>query len=155
MKRALMAIMIFLTMFATAFAETIYVWTDANNIMHFSDRPPDGIEYSEISGSSRPSASVEERLGYDLMVEQARVNSQQYELEKQQKKREAQVQKQEQMLTARRAHVQAQRQVLREQIKALKDRALSPTFSQGMRDAQIEVLEKKIAQLEAQENNQP
>ena len=154
MKQIQIMVTIILILSPPAIAETVYEWTDADHTKRFSDRPPPpGTEYSEIVTSSRPSESTDERPGFNKMIEDAREESRRYEFEQQKKREEAQAIKKEKEQATRQTRIQDQRRDLERQIKALRNRALSTTFSQGMRDAQIKALENKIKQLETEAEN--
>ncbi len=137
-------------------ADTIYRWTDEQGVQRFSnDPPPEGIEKfkkSETQASPPQNRSTveERRPGYDQMVRQASAEARQLE---HQRKAEAAAEASEKKRLAeaqRKQKIQAERNLLEQQIEAIKNRALSPTFPPGMKQAQIDKIKKQI---EALENN--
>jgi hypothetical protein len=71
-------------------------------------------------------------------------------MEQQRRDREAHARrlKQKAAEERRKAEIQARRAELEKQIKAVKRRAVSPTYSQGMKNARIRELQQQIDQLE-------
>ncbi len=155
MKKAILS-MIVLWLWAAPMsgAETIYTWTDSNGIQRYSThQPPEGIrDYKKIeSPTPSPEASKateKSRDSYNRMVEEARQESKQRELKRKQEDA-ARTKKERQKAEAeKQARIQAQRELLEKQIEALENRALSPTYSSGMRQAQIDELRNQIKKLE-------
>ncbi len=131
-----------------AAAETIYTWTDAEGTKRFSNSPPpEGVKTFQKQ-TVRPSDDAtqspgQRRSSFDRMVENATAESNQLEQRRQAAKaaaqqREAEME-QKQQDDARRKH-------LEEQIEAIRKRGLSPTYSKGMRDAQIKKIQQQIDQ---------
>jgi hypothetical protein len=138
-----------------AIAETIYTWTDAEGKLHFSDEvPPDTVTgYKKIQtapDSSVPSnVSPERRSSYDFMVEKAKREAQQNE---QQRRNEAEAREKQEKREAElrhKARIEPEKRRLEKAIKDIENRALSPTFSMGMKKAQIEALRKELETLTA------
>jgi uncharacterized protein YlxW (UPF0749 family) len=136
-------------------AETIYTWTDSEGKQHFSDEvPPEAVtNYKEIQtapdSSGRSDASPERRTSYDFMVEKAKREASQSE---QQRRKEAEAREKEEKREAelrRKARIEPERRRLEQAIKGVENRALSPTFSMGMKKAQIEKLRKELEELTA------
>ena len=138
-----------------ASAETIYTWTDKDGIKRFSNEPPpEGIEAHRIEAVPTPDKvddrAQKRRSSFDRMVEDAAAESR--ELEKQRKEAEAAraAELQRQAELERRRQIDAQRRQLEERINAVRKRALSPTYTKGMQEAQIEAIRKQINELSGQ-----
>lgn len=136
--------------------DKIYMWTDSQGIRHYSSRPPGdkAADVTVIDATDDPSSGSDQqntrRESFDRMVDRA--NSQARRLEEQRRREEAaeaEKRKQEE-IQRRQAELEAKRKALQEKIKVLENRALSPTFSQGMRDNLIKDLQEQIDELENQ-----
>jgi hypothetical protein len=136
-------------------AGTIYTWIDTEGKRHFSDEPPPDTvtDYKKTQtdpdSPGQTNLSPERRVSYDQMVEKAKKEALQSE---QQRRIEAQSRAIQEKLEAekrRKARIEPERQRLEQAIKDLENRALSPTFSMGMKKAQIEKLRKKLEALMA------
>jgi hypothetical protein len=139
---------------ANSSSKTIYSWTDENGVQRFSDHsPPEGVaNFKQFESPSippdSPEATDERRPSYDQMVRRASQNAQRME---QQRKAEAAARAAEEKRLAekrRQAKIKAERNRLLQQIEAIRNRALSPTFPQGMKEAQIDKIQKQIDALE-------
>jgi hypothetical protein len=139
---------------ANSSSKTIYSWTDKDGVQRFSDHyPTENVENfkqfeSQTIPSNSPGASDERRPSYDQMVRRASQDARRME---QQRKAEAAARAAEKKRLAeerRQAKIKAERSRLLQQIEAIKNRALSPTFPQGMKDAQIKKIQKRIDALE-------
>jgi Domain of unknown function (DUF4124) len=139
---------------AAVAADTIYSWKDVNGIQRFSsDPPPEGIkDFHKIESQASPPAdrhpSNQRRSSYDEMVQQASQEADQLE---QQREAEAAALAAEKKRTAdarQKEATSAARQRLQEQLDALSNRAVSPTFSQGMKNAQMDQIKKEMERLE-------
>lgn len=139
---------------APAIAGTIYSWTGPDGRQHFSDKPPpDTISDYKVletvpdaSGPQPP--SEKRRSSFDQMVEKAGHEAKQMEQQRR-KAAEARAAEQKREAEARRkARIEPERQRIQKAIQALENRALSPTFSMGMKNAQIEALRKELKKLE-------
>lgn len=140
-------------------AETIYTWTDSNGVQRYSNQqPPEGItDYKKIESSAPssvdPNANEKNRKSYDHMIEEVRQESQQRELKRRQEDAErAKIEKQK-AEADKKARIQAKREILEKKIKDLENRALSPTYSAGMRQAQIDEIRNQIEKLEESANS--
>lgn len=136
-------------------ADTIYTWTDEQGVKRFSNHaPPEGIENfqtleSQPLPSQTPNAADERRSSYDQMVKQASDEAQQLE---RQREAEAAARAEENKRLAeaqRNEKIEAQRSQLEQQIESINKRALGPTFTQGMKQAQIDKIKKQIQALES------
>jgi predicted nucleic acid-binding Zn-ribbon protein len=153
--KSVMALILFtgLLSAATVSADTVYSWTDEQGVQRFSnDPPPEGIEFFKKFESPTPpqnrSAVEERRSSYDQMVRKASEETLQLE---QQREAEAAAQATEKKRMAeaqRKEKIQNERNRLDRQIEAIAKRALSPTYTQGMKQALINEIKKQIAALE-------
>lgn len=140
--------------------EKIYHWTDENGVQHFSSSPPaDGsMDVETFKSLNRPEADQNgtnvQREAYKQMLEKQKVESQKLEQAREREKQALEVEKKQKAEQARQAEIQRQKENLQQQIDALNNRGLSPTFPKGMRDSQIEALQKKIELLEKAPDNQ-
>jgi hypothetical protein len=149
-----LSITLSLLLVATVSADTIYGWTDKQGVQRFSnDPPPEGVENFE-KFDSQPSPSQyqgnanERRSSFDRMVQKASVETQQLE---HQREAEAAAQAAEKKRIAeaqRKEKIQSERNRLDQQIEAINKRALGPTYTQGMKQAQIGRIKKQIDALE-------
>jgi hypothetical protein len=150
---AALLIALLLFQYEPAFADEIYSWVGKDGTKWFSSEPPpEGIQQFEVittpgsrDGAGAPANS--RRPGYDQMVDQAGIKADALENERLAKERRAEVLKKRQAEKERRAKNQARRQQLEEKIAAIRNRAVSPTYSQGMKEAQILEIQKQIDQL--------
>lgn len=139
----------------TAFADTIYKWTDKNGVQKFSNEPPPEtvvdyeIHQTPTSGSIKTD-SQNRRRTFDRMTENASEEADQLERERKMKAASQEAQKKSIEKENRKKRIQAERHRLEYKIDALKKRGLSPTFSKGMRQSQIEKLEREIQKLETE-----
>jgi hypothetical protein len=138
---------------SNATSDTIYTWTDAKGIQRFSNTPPQGVEnYKQIESQAvrpdSPEASDQRRSSYDQMVQHATEEYRQ--LDQQRRAKEAaRIAKEKRLAEKRRqAKIESERRRLLEQIEAIKNRAVSPTYPQGMKQAQIDKIQKQIDALE-------
>ena len=134
--------------------DTIHTWTDEQGVRHFSDSEPmeDGRnpEIYIQGGNETPSSNQEarRRSSFDNMVESARIEANRLEQERKQAEAERKRRQKEEAEQRRQAAIEAKRGELQKKIDALMNRALSRTFSQGMRDNQIKAIQEQIDQLE-------
>ena len=139
---------------AIPYADTIYSWKDKDGVMRYSSEPPpEGVtDYqtttSEITGGSDRAPTNRRRSSYDTMVQEATEEADQSQKERQERETAQAAEKKRIAEEKNRAQIEAQRKELEQQIEAIKNRAVSPTMPHGMKQAQIEELEKKIAELE-------
>ena len=155
MKHLLLLILVAgLFMPARAVPDTIYKWTDEQGVLRFSSSPPpENVQkYEKIESKTPPSETVDpeyrRRSDYDTMVERSSRDARQME---QQRKAEAAAQEADALRKKQARHkekVASERKRLEQQIKAIENRAISPTYSQGMKKAQIDKLKEQIKRLE-------
>jgi hypothetical protein len=150
----LLAMAIGLFWAATAVSGTIYTWTDSDGVQRFSNSPPAGVEdYQRIDDSQpvRPAggdADNKRRTSYDTMVERA---LQETRRKKQERKAQeaARIAKEKRLAQERRqAENKVERARLLKQIEAIKNRAVSPTYPMGMKQGQIDKIQKEIDALD-------
>lgn len=141
-------------------AETIHTWIDNEGIRHFSTTaPPENARNHEIliqedDGSGSASQDNARRQSYDDMVDKAKTEARRVEQERRQVEAERRNREKEAAQKRRDAVIEAKRLELQKKIDALNGRALSPTFSKGMRDSQIKAIQEEIEKLE-KEAEQP
>lgn len=129
-------------------AGTIYIWTDANGVKHFSDQaPPKGIQnYDTVQGEIDRSGS-EQREGFKQMMEEVEQENLQADQEREAKKAAKAAAEKEKKAAEEQNRIQAERERLQKKIDELNNRALSPTFTEGMRQAQIAAIRKEMEKI--------
>ncbi len=138
-------------------AADIYNWTDKNGIKRFSDQPPppDVKQYKTIQvqpdKSSGQETGVDNRTGYDSMVENVKGETLQREQEKLQEEASRAAEEKRKAESFTKARVEAERQRLNEKIDAVNKRPLSRTYDQSFKQARINEIQKQIDKL----NNSP
>jgi hypothetical protein len=154
MKKAILLIIValfWLPIFVGA--ETIYTWKDKDGVLRFSNEPPpEHIEEYQITesagtGSQSNEQSNQRRSSYDTMVRRATIDA---DASREKREKEAAAKAAEKKRIAEekeQARIAAERKRLEEQINAIKNRAVSPTYPYGMKQAQIEALKKEIEKL--------
>lgn len=143
---------------ANAASETIYTWTDANGVQRFSNDPPENINnYQRIETRDQrpdsPDAGNKRRDSYDRMVRQATQETRELEFERRAKEAARAAEEKRLAEERRQAEIKAERSRLMEQIQAIKNRAVSPTYPLGMKQAQIDKIQKQIDTLENKPND--
>ena len=134
-----------------ALAGTIYTWTDANGVKRYSNQQPpedadnvqtmDEVEYDSTGADSN-------RQEFDRMVEKASEEADR-QIEAQDRKKEQQAKQQNRLQQEAHARQVAEEKArLMNEIEALRNRALGPTFTQGMRDNLIQQIREKIDRLD-------
>lgn len=137
----------------TVYADTIYSWKGKDGTLKFSDEPPpeDVTEYqttvSDVTGGSDQAPGNERRSSYDIMVQKATRESDQLRKERQERAATQAAEKERVAEEKRKARIAAERKRLEQQIEAIKGRAVSPTYPNGMKQAQINALKKEIEKL--------
>lgn len=149
-KAALVLLILFLAS-GTAYSETMYKWVDAQGIQRFSNQPPppDVKEYETIPGTDEPAPGDEQRPEFRQMMHRVEQENRQNDAEARQRELERAQEAERKAEAERRSRRQAERQRLERRIEQIKKRALGPTFTQGMRQAQIDQIQKQIDALEA------
>lgn len=152
--RTTMAIFVLMLMLAGPLAaDRIYIWTDENGVKRFSDALPDDVQAYETAESAtirNPTSGTDEkgRPGLNKMLEDVEEENRQTDARKEaeeSRRVDAQAAKAKAEKDAKAAGERAR---IQKQIDALNNRALSPTFTQGMRDNQIEALQKQMDAIE-------
>jgi hypothetical protein len=151
----LIILWIMLCMAPPVVAGTIYTWIDSEGKQHFSDEPPPDTvtDYKKIQtvpdSSGQTNLSPERRFSYDQMVEKAKQEALQSEQRRRKEDKARAIQEKREAEKRRKARIEPERRRLEQAIKDLENRALSPTFSMGMKKAQIEKLRKELEALMA------
>ena len=135
----------------TALAGTIYTWTDADGVKHYSNSQPpeeaanvmtiEEVEYDQV-GADR------NREEFNRMVEGASEEADRHFDQQARKKAQQAAKQQRQKKEARERQSAAEKTRLMKEIEAIQNRALGPNFTQGMRDNLIRQLQEKIDQLD-------
>ncbi|MDA8138431.1 MAG: DUF4124 domain-containing protein [Desulfobacteraceae bacterium] len=150
MKKTIAAAAALLILAGAAFADSIYVWTDEKGVKNFSDQPPEGVKnYQKIENDGTETPSDENlRPKYQEMLERVKQESSESDQRKAQEAAARQAEEERAAQAQKDAKKQAERDRLQKQIDELKNRAVSPTFSKGMRDNLIQELQKQIDALD-------
>ncbi|WP_319522350.1 DUF4124 domain-containing protein [uncultured Desulfosarcina sp.] len=132
-------------------AGSIYTWTDADGVKHYSnEQPPEGIEevqtIEEVQGD--PTSAEQNQQEYDRMVEEASEGADRHFDERAQEKARQEEERQQQQDEEKERRIAEQRARLEKEIEAVRNRGLSPTFTKGMQDNLIRQLQEQIDQLE-------
>jgi len=101
--------------------------------------------------SSGEQPAVDNRPGYDSMVENVKGEIQQREQERMQEKASKAAEEKRKAESDMKARVEAERQRLNEKIDAINKRPLSRTYDQSFKHARINEIQKQIDKL----NNSP
>jgi len=150
----LFSLCVLLCLATPATAGTIYSWTDAEGKQHFSDKqPPETIKNYKViktkpNASDKKAQASERRSSYDSMADRARQESDQLDQQRRAEDKAREIQEKQEAEARRKAKNEPELRRLEKAIKDLENRALSRTFSQGMKNAQIEALRKQIKQLD-------
>ena len=155
----LISICLLLCLAPPAAAGTIFSWVDADGEQRFSDQPPPNTVKEFKTIQTAPNASdplnspTERRSSYDQMVENARQESQQTEQKRREEAEARALQEKREAEAQHKARTEPERQRINKKIQELEKRALSPTFSLGMKQAQIAKLRKQLKQLDKPSDN--
>jgi len=144
MRKPFAVILIVLLLAIPALGDTIYIWTDKNGVNRFSDQPPTDVEKFETVDGAAANTEVENRQGLQQMFDQVERENREAEQRRAEEAAAAKAEAERKAQAAREARIKAERDRLQQQIDALDNRALSSTFTQGMRDNQIKALRKQI-----------
>lgn len=136
----------------TVVAGTIYMWTDADGVMRYSNaKPPEDAEnvqtIQEIEYDQR--ADNQSRPEYDRMVNEAGQDADRHFEEQARKKANDAKAERQKKLDAQAQRIEKERAVLQKEINDLEGRSLSRTFSAGQKAHLIQQLEKKMTQLDS------
>lgn len=138
--------------FGMAVAGTIYTWTDADGVKRYSNsQPPEyarDVQTIEEVDTSQQGDDLQ-RQEFDRMAEEAgKEADRHFEEQAEKKAQEAEADRQQQ-LEDQNQRIEEELSKLQKEIDDLKGRGLGPTFSAGMRDNQINLVQKKIDLLES------
>lgn len=132
-------------------AGTIYTWTDADGVKHYSNSQPpaeadnvltiEEVEYDQV-GADR------NREEFNRMVEGASEEANRHFDQQTRKKAQQAAKRQRQETEARERQSAEEKARLMKEIEAIQNRALGPNFTQGMRDNLVRQLQEKIDQLD-------
>ena len=151
------ALIILLWVYPGFAAENIYNWTDKNGIKRFSDQPPplNVKQYKTIQvppdKSSGQQPAVDNRPGYESMVENVKSETRQHEQESMKEEALKAAEEKRKAESDTKARVEAERQRLNEQIDVINKRPLSRTYDQSFKQARINEIQKQLDRL----NNSP
>lgn len=153
--RVLFSVLIICLLVASpVMADTIYIWTDENGVKRFSDQRPEGVEDYDTATSSTSDDSGEEvkndtrRPGLEKMIEDVEKENRLADERKAAERARMEKEKVEKEKAEKDSKNAAERARLQKKIDEINNRALSPTFTQGMRDNQINEIRKKMQELE-------
>jgi chromosome segregation ATPase len=145
MKILAVALIVLLAVAASANGGTIYIWTDENGVKRFSDAPPPkGIENYETAVGSTSKPAEGQREGLTKMLEEQEQQSREEDAKKEAAEAAQAAEQKRKAQAEEKARIQPERDRLQKQINDLQNRALSPTFTEGMRQNQIEKIQKQI-----------
>ena len=153
MKRA--AISVFVVMFWVCpclAGENIYTWTDNNGVKRFSDRQPDGVKHYDTirispDQSKYGASDGGSRSEYDQMIEKVRQEQQQTEQERIQAGADRATEEKRDEDAHKKERIEAERRQLQEKIDDLKKRPTGRAYSQSLKNARIEEIEKQLDKL--------
>ena len=132
-----------------AMADTLYKWIDRNGVQKFSNQPPPAeIEsYEVIEGVGETEKDGGERASYQMMMERVQEENRRSEVLEKQKAQERADKEKHKAESEREKRIDEEKQRLERRIDEIKNRALGPNFTEGMRRAQIEEIQKQIDEL--------
>jgi len=144
MRNWITVTLIVLLLTTPAFGDTIYIWTDKDGVKRFSDQPPTDVEAFETIQGEAAGAEDQNREGLQQMFDQVAQENREAEQRRAEKEAERKAKAERRAEEKREAKIKVQRDRLQQQIDELNKRALSPTFTQGMRDNLINEVQKQI-----------
>lgn len=148
MWRYFFILMAVLLLAANAPAATIYIWTDADGVKHFSDQPPpEGTDNYDVAQGVIDRSGDDQREGFKQMMQEVDQENRRADQARESKKAEQAAAEKEKKADEQQARIQAERDRLQKKIDALNKRALSPTFTEGMRQSQIEAILKEMEKI--------
>ena len=152
MDRIFMALALLWFGFSSASAgDVIYQWVDEKGVKHFSDVAPEGNRKVTVvpgQGQSRPDPeSDKQRKSFDSLVEQLNKETAASEAERKRRLEAEERQHQREAEAKRREQLEKKRKAILKEIEMIEKRALSPTFTEGMRKARLEKLKKQLQEL--------
>lgn len=148
MKHAAAILVVLIMTIAPAIAGTIYIWTDKDGVKRFSDDLPEGVQDYETAISSKSKPSEGRREGLEKMLQEQ--EAQKVEDRAKEKEAEAvrEAEKEREAQAKKSADTKDKRDQLEQKIEEVRKRALSPTFTEGMRQHQIDEIQKQIDSLD-------
>lgn len=132
-------------------AGTIYTWTDADGVKHYSnEQPPEDVDKVQTIEEVQydQAGADQKRQEYDRMVEEASEEADRHFDQQAQEKARQEEERQQQQLEEKEHRIAEQRARLEKEIEAIRNRGLGPNFTKGMQDNLIRQLQEKIDQLE-------
>ncbi len=147
MRHGIIAMLLVLLLSMPAFGDTIYIWTDKDGVKRFSDQPPTDVQKFETVQGEKSGTEEENRQGLQEMYDQVERENREADQRRAQREAAHKAEAERKAEAAKQASIKAERDRLQQQIDALNQRGLSPTFTQGMRDNQIKALQKQIDEL--------
>ncbi len=144
MRKVTMVFVALLLIVSPVAADTIYIWTDENGVKRFSNQLPEGVEDYETEQGASLDGEGGERPEFDRMIEEVKQQNRQSDIEREEEAARRKAEAERKAKEEKEARIAAERARLQEQIDALNNRALSPTFTQGMRDHQIRQIQEQI-----------
>lgn len=134
-----------------ASAGTIYTWTDADGVKHYSNEQPpeDNENVQTIEEVQYDQAGAERnRQEYNRMVKEASEKADRHFNEQAREKARKEEERRQQQIEAKGQRIAEQRARLEKEIQTIRNRALGPNFTKGMQDNLVRQLQEKIDQLE-------
>lgn len=136
-----------------AYADTIYSWKGSDGTLRFSNEPPpEGVKAFQTTTSNKTDGdnqlSVDKRrASYDAMVEESAREAERSRQERQAREAAEAAEKERNAEKKRQERIRTEQKRIKQQIEAVKKRAVSPTYPNGMKQAQIDALAKEIEKL--------
>ncbi|MBU2620908.1 MAG: DUF4124 domain-containing protein [Proteobacteria bacterium] len=153
MKRAAVSVFVIMLWVCPCLAdENIYTWTDNDGVKRFSDRQPEDVKHYDTIKISPEQSEYKETAGgsrteYDHMIESIRQEKQQTEQERIQGEADRTAEEKRNVETRKNERIEAERRQLQEKIDDLKKRPTSRAYSQSLKNARIEEIEKQLDKL--------
>ena len=135
-------------------AGDVSTWKENDGVRQFSNDPPPAhtrdymLADADAAGAQSANPSNKRRSSYDEMVERATREADASREERKKEEAAKEAEKKRIVEEKENARIQAERERLEAEIEKVKNRAVSPTFPNGMKQAQIEALQKEIEDLE-------
>ena len=153
MKRSAVLVFIIMLWVCPCLAgENIYTWTDNNGVKRFSDRQPDDVKHYDTIRISPDQSKYGvpdggSRSEYDQMIERVRQEQQQTEQERFQAGADRATEEKRDEDAHKKERIEAERRQLQEKLDDLKKRPTGRTYSQSLKNARIEEIEKQLDKL--------
>ena len=132
--------------------ENIYTWTDKNGVKRFSDRQPEDVKHYDTikisPGQSEFGApDGDSRSEYDQMIENIRQEKQLTDQERIQAGADRVSEEKRNADTRKKERIDDERRQLQEKIDDLKKRPIGRAYSQSLKNARIEEIERQLDKL--------